>query len=299
MTRITLATWENESALGRCVNTTRGLTRSSEITREGLAMKATRTCAVDDCDRPAHARGWCTRHYQVWKRNGDPTLVVAIRRPDECTVEGCARKVHGRGLCGAHWNRMHRHGDALGGGPDRAPAPDACIEGGCEARPHAHGRCNAHHKRHRLATDPAYRERKNAQWRLWALRNPEALAARARVWREANVERRAELLAAWKAANPWHASAYSFTKRRRRYGLDPTVAELVDPAVIYERDGGRCQLCGDPVDQALPFPDPLAATIDHVIPVIDPTSEHSYANTQLAHWDCNRRKNVTTEEHTA
>lgn len=33
---------------------------------------AKRICTVDDCDRPAIARGWCTRHYQLWQRSGTP-----------------------------------------------------------------------------------------------------------------------------------------------------------------------------------------------------------------------------------
>lgn len=288
---MTLLTCDNESGPGGVGRTSRGLTHSSDFSREGLAVKA--TCSIDGCTSTAHARGWCPKHYQRWKTTGDPSVTLAVRRPDECTIDGCHREVHGRGLCGAHWNRNHRHGDPLAGGPDRQPAPDQCIEPECDRKPAAHGRCKAHEKRHRLATDPDYRERKRAEWRRWAGRNPEANAAKGRAWAEANVERRAELLAAWKAANPWHASAYTYTKRRRRYGLDATILELVDPAVVYERDCGMCQLCQEAVDADLLFPDPMSATLDHVIPVIDPACEHSYANIQLAHWDCNRRKSAT------
>lgn len=30
-------------------------------------------CSVVGCDRGAHTRGWCGKHYQKWKRHGDPT----------------------------------------------------------------------------------------------------------------------------------------------------------------------------------------------------------------------------------
>ena len=30
------------------------------------------TCAIEDCDRPAKCRGWCSTHYQRWWRHGDP-----------------------------------------------------------------------------------------------------------------------------------------------------------------------------------------------------------------------------------
>jgi hypothetical protein len=29
-------------------------------------------CTIDDCERPAVARGWCTRHYERWRRTGEP-----------------------------------------------------------------------------------------------------------------------------------------------------------------------------------------------------------------------------------
>lgn len=58
--------------------------------------------------------------------------------------------------------------------------------------------------------------------------------------------------------------------------------------VVYERDGWRCQLCGDPVAKRLHYLDPLAATLDHIecqswalIP------DDSPRNLRLAHRICN------------
>ena len=31
-----------------------------------------RTCTIDGCGSPAHARGWCDMHYRRWRRHGDP-----------------------------------------------------------------------------------------------------------------------------------------------------------------------------------------------------------------------------------
>lgn len=39
------------------------------------------TCHIDGCPRPASARGWCQRHYDRWKRYGDPDG-PAPRLPD-------------------------------------------------------------------------------------------------------------------------------------------------------------------------------------------------------------------------
>jgi hypothetical protein len=32
-----------------------------------------RTCSVDGCEKGHIARGYCSRHYQLWRRYGDPT----------------------------------------------------------------------------------------------------------------------------------------------------------------------------------------------------------------------------------
>lgn len=35
-------------------------------------MNSPKGCDVDNCPRPAAARGWCKRHYLQWFRTGDP-----------------------------------------------------------------------------------------------------------------------------------------------------------------------------------------------------------------------------------
>lgn len=32
------------------------------------------TCSIEGCDRPVQGRGWCSRHYTRWWRNGDPLV---------------------------------------------------------------------------------------------------------------------------------------------------------------------------------------------------------------------------------
>jgi 5-methylcytosine-specific restriction endonuclease McrA len=63
----------------------------------------------------------------------------------------------------------------------------------------------------------------------------------------------------------------------------------VEPAVVFERDGWRCGVCGNPVDPSLKWPNLMAATMDHVVP-ISKGGPHSYENCQLAHSLCNIRK---------
>lgn len=74
--------------------------------------------------------------------------------------------------------------------------------------------------------------------------------------------------------------------RRERALLSGEVVRLVD---VAERDGHRCQLCGRAVRPSLAHPHPMSASLDHVVP-LSKGGEHTMANVQLAHLDCNMRK---------
>jgi len=78
-------------------------------------------------------------------------------------------------------------------------------------------------------------------------------------------------------------------RSRRRTALEDATVERFDPVDIYERDGWRCQLCGEPVDPHSTWPDPLYPSLEHIVPLAA-GGKHSRANTQLAHWICNVRK---------
>lgn len=79
------------------------------------------------------------------------------------------------------------------------------------------------------------------------------------------------------------------TYRRMRRLRVALATERVDPLVVYERDGGRCQLCHSMVDRALPPSHRMGPTIDHIVPVTK-GGAHLYTNVQLAHRSCNSRR---------
>lgn len=58
---------------------------------------------------------------------------------------------------------------------------------------------------------------------------------------------------------------------------------------IFDRDRWRCQLCGGRVSRSLRHPDPLSASLDHIVPLND-GGAHIRANVQLAHLRCNLSK---------
>lgn len=77
--------------------------------------------------------------------------------------------------------------------------------------------------------------------------------------------------------------------RRRRAAKRGGVSEPYTTAEIAERDRFRCGLCGKRVPMGVKVPDPLAPTIDHVLPLVE-GGDDTRANVQLAHFRCNSVK---------
>jgi 5-methylcytosine-specific restriction endonuclease McrA len=77
---------------------------------------------------------------------------------------------------------------------------------------------------------------------------------------------------------------------RRKWDLDPhhRLPETLRRAVIA-RDGYRCGICDRPIDPALRGSQPLALSIDHVVPIIA-NGDDSLGNLQVAHLGCNAAK---------
>lgn len=77
---------------------------------------------------------------------------------------------------------------------------------------------------------------------------------------------------------------------RRNLHTDPA-NENVDPFVVFDRDGWRCQMCFVKTPRRLRGTHhPRAPELDHIIPVSKGGS-HTYINTQCACSRCNRTKN--------
>lgn len=66
-------------------------------------------------------------------------------------------------------------------------------------------------------------------------------------------------------------------------------ADNIRPRDVYERDGWICQICYEPVDESVKWPDPMSPSLDHVIP-LSKGGHHVWENVSLAHLDCNVRK---------
>ncbi len=116
--------------------------------------KAYMVCTVDDCETPAIARGWCTKHYARWRTHGDPAVVAKRANPErKCSIAGCGRKHSGRGWCNIHYQRWRKYGDPLADRviPERDPR---CTVEGCDRKHSSRGYCRMHYIRWQEHGDP-------------------------------------------------------------------------------------------------------------------------------------------------
>lgn len=58
---------------------------------------------------------------------------------------------------------------------------------------------------------------------------------------------------------------------------------------LFERDGGRCGICGELVDMSISPLEPNGPTIDHIRPKCR-SGSNAWVNLQLAHERCNQKK---------
>lgn len=142
---------DNETRPNGAGNTIRPLTRSLDLGKEGLAMKATRTCSIDGCANPSRARGWCIKHYNRWRVHGStqrtsthglPTaerFLTHVDKTDDCWIWVGRIGTGGYGYFGQKINgqwkqrRAHRVSYELFVGPipDGASIDHACDNPAC------------------------------------------------------------------------------------------------------------------------------------------------------------------------
>lgn len=79
---------------------------------------------------------------------------------------------------------------------------------------------------------------------------------------------------------------YAVWRRCQEYGIP---YQRVARKPVFDRDRWICQLCQEPVNPALKFPNPGSASLDHIIP-LKRGGLHALSNVQLAHLGCNSKK---------
>ena len=177
-----------------------------------------------------------------------------------CSVKGCDRPHSARDLCSMHYDAKR---DAS---PERRAAAKVRV-----ARYRATPKGQATNER----SVAIYHAKHKARIRTQA-NSPEAAAKRAR-WRAVRSEK-----AEWKAS---HITDEQFRRARKR-GVD---AQRVTRAYLAARNGGICGICQRVVSPDVRWPNPLSASMDHIVP-LSLGGAHTADNLQLAHLICNVRK---------
>lgn len=248
-------------------------------------------CSAADCIRPVIARRMCVRHYNRWRRTEGAA---------ECSIDECRRPSASRGWCNAHYLRWKNHGDPLAGKP--SPRVTRAID-------HADGTrtCCVCANRKTIHDFPADRNatlgRKakckvchSEQVKRWYHQNQERQRERQRGRRVADVARHREMdRRRYEREKPQRiAYAIDATHRRRALMQQVEWERGITVKSLRKRHGDHCCYCA----QAMTFTPgngrayvPTKATIEHIV-ALSRGGGHTWANTTLACWQCNVRKNA-------
>jgi len=131
---------------------------------------------------------------------------------------------------------------------------------------------------------------KAAYQRAWKKAHKEEVAAYQKAWvqtHQAEISayrqsHKAEMAASDKAYRLAHYDAVLDRGSRRLARKRSVTIENVSRAVVYERDAGRCHICGRKVN-------PNRWHLEHLVPLAR-GGEHSYQNVAVSHPTCNLRK---------
>lgn len=222
------------------------------------------TCAVDGCEKPAHAKGWCSTHYGSVRRHGDP---LAGRRhrsrlhaAPPCAVDGCDEPRRKFDWCQRHAALAKRNGMPQGKYEWPAKREDCAACGD----PVPQGQ-------RQFCSDACQRAASRSDWKARTCVQCGALLDVSRVSGRFTPGSRS-----------WVCDE---CRRPRRHTRDYAVM------LLAHYRGTDCGICGEPVDLTVRFPDRRCASVDHTVPVALGGADDG-ANLQLAHFGCNARKNA-------
>lgn len=242
-------------------------------------------------------------HYRRWQAHGDPLICKRGKRKKPCAVndDECSYgKLDNliKDLCQLHYDRLHRKGTV-----ENTWCRVACANCGEEFDTESNRakfcttRCRS---RHRAGTGD--KTCLHCGVSISHLTGPVRYCGECRGSRDRSTSAVGPGTGVCAFCNRPMFMAYPLQKycgrdcRRllRSNAIEGAFVEVVEVEVLAERDGFICQLCDYAVDMTARHPDKWCATVDHVIPV-SLGGEHSYANTQLAHFRCNSSKGNRVE----
>lgn len=232
------------------------------------------TCEVDGCASAASLKGYCPKHYQRWKKWGDPTKRDPEYTKRKCSISDCANDAFCRGWCRSHYDRWYEQGDPL----YRRPGEVVNGKRICSS-------CGADtpvNEMRRTLCAPCMSERSRSYYSYTPRTAPMVCEVCGDGY-EGYPDKTKY------CSDDCRAVGLATTKTIRDRRVRQSTIEHFTREEIFERDGWVCHLCGRPIPRELKFPDPFSASLDHVIPVAK-GGEHSRENTAASHFRCNIRK---------
>ena len=67
-----------------------------------------RMCSAIGCERKAHGKNLCNKHYLLMLRNKRPMGKTVFLHDKPWVVAGCLRPYSAKGMCGLHYQRSQR-----------------------------------------------------------------------------------------------------------------------------------------------------------------------------------------------
>jgi len=137
------------------------------------------------------------------------------------------------------------------------------------------------HKAKIAARKKAYQEANKDQIAAHNAKYKDEISAYHKAYYQEHKDEIATQVKAWAKANPDKIWGKNARRRARKRGA---FVQRVSRAVVFERDRGRCHLCGKKVD-------PKNWHLDHIVPLAR-GGEHSYRNVAVSCPGCNMGKHI-------
>ncbi|MGF2716917.1 hypothetical protein ACQUY5_32990, partial [Bacillus cereus] len=72
--------------------------------------KEVRLCSIEGCSSKHYGKGYCSKHYRMVRKTGNPISPAEERRNKGCKIEGCDKTYHAKGYCSKHYQYYNKRG---------------------------------------------------------------------------------------------------------------------------------------------------------------------------------------------
>lgn len=271
-------------------------------------------CRWPKCGDVAKSWGMCRKHYTRARRMGNKENPWDSWTPPglPCIWPGCDREAESKRMCDRHYKRARRVGDfeaPWSGWEEYERETEAqlaknrsCKWPECDAVVRARNLCVTHYERASSVEDF------EAPWVKWDRdRQKECswcgtLFRRLRInaiycgpvcsglaFQNNNPEAIKKAQRAYARRNPDKLRMKNNTRRVRQR---LSVVEKFSVSDVRAAKGDDCYLCGSSIDFDIRHPNPMSASLDHIVPV-SKGGHHTLDNAAMAHLLCNMRKGAS------